>query len=99
MNRIVNTKSDKLIGLEPLGNDSVGEWIIDKEHKGTEDDPIHFPYPMYVLLRKCNSVIQYKYKNCYFYSKNSEKCIVTESRDLVQYSLYHIDNKMERDFK
>lgn len=45
---MANTKFDKLIGLlEPLENDSVGEWIIDKEHKGTEDDPKHFPYPMY----------------------------------------------------
>ena len=22
----------------------LGEWIIDKEHKGTEDDPKHFPW-------------------------------------------------------
>lgn len=45
---MANTKFDKLIGLlEPLESDSVGEWIIDKEHKGTEDDPKHFPYPMY----------------------------------------------------
>ena len=37
---MANTKFDKLIGLlEPLENNSVGEWIIDKEHKGTEDDP------------------------------------------------------------
>ena len=36
---MTNTKFDKLIGLlEPLETDSVGEWIIDKEHKGTEDD-------------------------------------------------------------
>lgn len=31
---MANTKFDKLIGLlEPLESDSVGEWIIDKEHK------------------------------------------------------------------
>lgn len=43
--RMANTKFDKLIGLlEPLENNSVGEWIIDKEHKGTEDDPKHFPW-------------------------------------------------------
>lgn len=42
---MANTKFDKLIGLlEPLENNSVGEWIIDKEHKGTEDDPKHFPW-------------------------------------------------------
>ena len=45
---MTNIKFDKLIGLlEPLETDSVGEWIIDKGHKGTEDDPIHFPYPIY----------------------------------------------------
>ena len=47
MNRMANTKFDKLIGLlEPLESDSVGEWIIDKEHKGTEDDP-NFRLQMY----------------------------------------------------
>ena len=31
---MTNTKFDKLLGLlEPLENDGVGEWIIDKEHK------------------------------------------------------------------
>lgn len=40
-----NTKFDKILGLlEPLETDSVGEWIIDKENKGTEDDPKHFPW-------------------------------------------------------
>ena len=33
---MANTKFDKLLGLlEPLETDSIGEWIIDKEHKGT----------------------------------------------------------------
>ena len=49
MNRMANTKFDKLIGLlEPLESDSVGEWIIDKEHKGAEDDPKHFPWDKFV---------------------------------------------------
>ena len=43
-----DTKFDRLIDLlEPLEKDSIGEWIIDKEHEGTEDDPIHMPYLIY----------------------------------------------------
>ena len=59
---MTNTKFDKLIGLlEPLETDSVGEWIIDKEHKGNEeDDPIHFPYPKYTEV--VNELIDAVYK-------------------------------------
>lgn len=60
------TKFDKLIGLlEPLENDSVGEWIIDKEQKGTEDDPIHFPYPMYteVVNELIEAVYEFEHEN------------------------------------
>ena len=39
---------DKLIALiEPLRTDSVGEIIVDRVHKGTVDDPKHFPFPVY----------------------------------------------------
>ena len=58
---MVNTKFDKLLGLlEPLETDSVGDWIIDKEHKGTEDDPIYFPYPMYTEM--VNELIEAVYE-------------------------------------
>lgn len=58
---MTNIKFDKLIGLlEPLETDSVGEWIIDKEHKGTEDDPIYFPYPMYTEM--VNELIEAVYE-------------------------------------
>ena len=58
---MTNIKFDKLIGLlEPLETDSVGEWIIDKEHKETEDDPIHFPYPKYTEV--VNELIDAVYK-------------------------------------
>ena len=58
---MANTKFDKLLGLlEPLETDSVGEWIIDKEHKGTEDDPIYFPYPMYTEM--VNELIEAVYE-------------------------------------
>ena len=63
---MANTKFDKLIGLlEPLENDSVGEWITDKEHKGTEDDPIHFPYPMYteVVNELIEAVYEFEHEN------------------------------------
>lgn len=54
---MTNIKFDKLIGLlEPLETDSVGEWIIDKEHKGTED----FPYPKYTEV--VNELIDAVYK-------------------------------------
>lgn len=33
--------------LEKLNNDEFGTWEIDTEHKGTRDDPMHFPYPIY----------------------------------------------------
>ena len=58
---MANTKFDKLIGLlEPLESYGVGEWIIDKEHKGTEDDPNHFPYPMYTEV--VNEIIEVVYE-------------------------------------
>ena len=30
--------------LEPLQNESSGEWIVDKTSKGTTDDPIQMPF-------------------------------------------------------
>lgn len=63
---MANTKFDKLIGLlEPLENNSVGEWIIDKEYKGTEDDPIHFPYPMYteMINELIEAVYEFEHEN------------------------------------
>lgn len=33
--------------LEKLNNDEFGAWKFDNEHKGTKDDPIHFPFPIY----------------------------------------------------
>ena len=42
------TKFDELLELEEaLNKDKFGEWGHDKEHKGTEDDPIHLPFPIY----------------------------------------------------
>ena len=40
-------KFDRLIALiDKLDNDGFGTWHVE-EHKGTEDDPIEFPYPVY----------------------------------------------------
>ena len=42
------SKFDGILELEEvLKTDEYGEWIIDREHKGTPDDPIHFPFPSY----------------------------------------------------
>lgn len=44
-------KFDGLIELiEPLKKDEYRRWIVDTEHKGTEDDSIHFPYPCYTAV-------------------------------------------------
>ena len=38
----------KLISLrKKLDKDEYGTWHVDTEHKGTEDDPIHVPFPIY----------------------------------------------------
>ena len=39
------TKLTKL--LEKLNSDEFGNWKFDEEHKGTADDPSHFPFPIY----------------------------------------------------
>ena len=42
------TKFDELLKIEEaLKGDKFGEWVHDKGHKGTEDDPIHLPFPNY----------------------------------------------------
>ena len=42
------TKFDELLKIEEtLKGDKFGEWVHDKEHKGTKDDPIHLPFPNY----------------------------------------------------
>ncbi len=42
------SKFDKLIALlESLQDDNYGHWVMDNEHKGTQDDPIRSPYLNY----------------------------------------------------
>lgn len=42
------SKFDEILHLEDQFNkDNYGKWIIDNQHKGTIDDPIHFPYVDY----------------------------------------------------
>ena len=63
---MANIKFDKLLGYkEPIQTDSVGERIIDKEHKGMEDDPIHFPYPKYteVVNELIDAVYEFEHEN------------------------------------
>jgi len=41
-------KFAKLISLkEKLDKGEYGTWHVDTEHKGTRDDPIHVPFPIY----------------------------------------------------
>lgn len=63
---MADTKFDKLINLLGLlEKDSIGEWIIDKEHKGTEDNLIHMPYPRYteVVGELIAAVYEFEHEN------------------------------------
>lgn len=45
---IIMSNFEEITGLlEKLNHDEFGTWIIDCDHKGTTDDPIHLPYPEY----------------------------------------------------
>ena len=54
-------KFDELIALlEPLENDSYGDWTFDKTHKGTLEDPMHMPFIEYTEI--VHSLIQAVYR-------------------------------------
>ncbi|MDY3274372.1 MAG: macro domain-containing protein [Agathobacter sp.] len=49
---ILNTKAEPLYGnlvcfIDKLKNDSIGEWIVDKENDGTMEHPIQMPFVAY----------------------------------------------------
>lgn len=49
---ILNTKAESLYGnlvcfIDKLKNDSIGEWIVDKENDGTMEHPIQMPFVAY----------------------------------------------------
>lgn len=59
-------KFEKLVSfLEKLENDSYGEWIFDREHKGTHDDPSQMPYPSYtdVVFELIQAVYDFSEEN------------------------------------
>ena len=42
------SKFEKLTDLlDKLNNDEFGTWHHDTEHKGTKEDPVQFPFPVY----------------------------------------------------
>ena len=60
------TKYDELLKIEEtLKGDKFGEWVFDREHKGTEDDPIHLPFPNYTetVFKFIDSVYNFHEKN------------------------------------
>lgn len=70
---------DDLIKLiEPLKKDEYGEWIIDHEHKGTKDDPIHFPYPSYT------AVVAELIRQVYAFSQNNPDYELTKYGKLLE---------------
>ena len=87
-------KFDKLISLlEPLEKDSIGEWIIDKEHKGTNDDPIHFPYPMYkeVVNELIETVYEFEHENPEYELTKYEELLKERGIEWVQRSMENAD--------
>ncbi len=93
------TKFDGLIDLiEPLSIDEYGEWVIDKKHKGTIDDPIQFPFPSYsdVVHELIRQVYSFEEENPDFELTNyrrllSERGLEWGSKALEQADVSSID--------
>ena len=70
---------DELIALlELLQNDSYGEWVIDKEHKGTADDPIPLSYLNYT------EVVHKLIRAVYNFSENNPDYNLTQYRKVLE---------------
>ena len=75
----MKTKFDDLIELiEPLKKDEYGTWIVDTAHKGTEDDPIHFPYPCY------SAVVDELISQVYSFSQSNPDYELTKYGELLK---------------
>lgn len=75
----MTTRFDGLIALiEPLKTDEYGEWIIDTEHKGTEDDPIHFPFPAY------SAVVEELIRQVYAFQEENSEYELTNYGELLK---------------
>ena len=61
-----------------LGNDNVGEWIVDKENDGSSERPIQFPFVNYsILVRKLQDDI-------YNFAKESEEIVPGKYINILQ---------------
>ncbi len=72
------SKYDRLFGvLEQLKNDDFGEVIVDKEHKGTPEDPMHFPYVVYTKTVRefIEAIYEFVDNNPDYDLKNYEKLL------------------------
>ena len=49
-------------------NDNIGEWKFDNTHKGTQEDPIHIPFPIY-----SETVLEFVHA-VYDYNRNHPEC-------------------------
>ena len=87
---MIDKKIDKLISLlEPLEKDSIGEWIIDKEHKGTKDDPKHIPYLMFTEMvnELINAVYEFDNENPEFELKKYKELLKERNIEWEQQSI------------
>lgn len=91
---MIDKKIDKLISLlEPLEKDSIGEWIIDKEHKGTKDDPKHIPYLMFTEMvnELINAVYEFDNENPEFELKKYKELLKERNIEWEQQSMKNVD--------
>ena len=50
--------------IERFEDESYGEWMVDNEHEGTRDNPIHFPYVNYNEHVECFINAVYDFVKC-----------------------------------
>lgn len=93
------SKFDRILELEELLKaDEYGEWIIDREHKGTRDDPIQFPYVLYTeAVMKLIEVVYEFHENNPEYGLNAYRRILEENGykniDLDNLDITNADDK------
>lgn len=91
---MIDKKFDKLISLlEPLEKDGIGEWIIDKEHKGTKDDPKYIPYLMFTetVEELINAVYEFDNENPEFELKKYQELLKERNIEWGQRSMENTD--------
>ncbi len=94
------SKFDEILALEEeLKTDNFGELIVDNEHKGTKDDPMHMPYVVYtdVVRRLMNAVYSFC-KNNPEYGLNDYLKILEDNGcrdlDINSFDVSNVDDKV-----